>query len=264
MLQHQTSLDFDTSRAQASETPSLLIGCAGWSVSSGDKEVFPAQGSHLERYAAVFPAVEINSSFYRPHRPATYARWRDSVPPAFRFSVKLPRSITHQKRLRDADEELLVFLDESGNLGDKLGCLLVQLPPSLEFDEAIARTFLERLRTLAPPGTVDVACEPRHPTWFTESVASLLSDLRIARVRADPVVVPDAPHQRYEDLSYIRLHGSPVMYRSTYSEPVLESVARELAAIRDRGARAWCVFDNTADGAAIGNAVSVLTRIAAL
>ena len=71
------------------------IGCAGWSIHKDAAAAFPVEGSHLERYARVFPAVEINSSFYRPHKPETYARWADSVPDGFRFAVKVPRAITH-------------------------------------------------------------------------------------------------------------------------------------------------------------------------
>ena len=92
----------------------IHIGCAGWSLPRAAHAHFPPQGSHLERYAAVLSAVEINSSFYRPHRPETYARWRASVPPAFRFSVKEPRRITNELRLRDADEPLARLLGEAG------------------------------------------------------------------------------------------------------------------------------------------------------
>src|SRR5918995_5885915 len=104
-------------------------------------------GSHLERYAAVFNAVEINTSFYRPHRTATYQRWAASVPEDFRFAVKVPKTITHERRLKDADELLDRFLSEVGGLGPKLGPLLLQMPPSLSFQSGIADTFLSGLRS---------------------------------------------------------------------------------------------------------------------
>src|SRR5881397_2217283 len=110
-----------------------LVGCAGWGLHKDVASRFPPDGSQLERYAAVFPAVEINSSFYRPHQPQTYARWAASVPEAFRFSVKLPRTITHDAKLRGIDELLDRFAREAGELGPKLGCVLVQLPPSGAF-----------------------------------------------------------------------------------------------------------------------------------
>ncbi|MFY0574630.1 DUF72 domain-containing protein [Cystobacter fuscus] len=128
------------------EGPTCLIGCAGWSLARAVAGFFPAGGSHLERYAQVLPAVELNSSFYRPHRPATYARWRDSVPATFRFSVKVPKVITHERRLCDVEEPLARFLEEVGHLDEKLGCLLVQLPPSLRFEPAVAGAFFEVLR----------------------------------------------------------------------------------------------------------------------
>ncbi|HEY9423039.1 MAG TPA: DUF72 domain-containing protein, partial [Thermoanaerobaculia bacterium] len=84
--------------------PRILVGCAGWSLPRAEQAEFPETGSHLERYASRFGAVEINSSFHRPHRPATYARWSASVPASFRFSVKVPKTITHGLRLRDAGE----------------------------------------------------------------------------------------------------------------------------------------------------------------
>jgi uncharacterized protein YecE (DUF72 family) len=89
--------------------PTLRIGCAGWSLRAEQAALAPSDGSHLERYARVFDAVEINSSFYRPHRPQTYARWAESVPADFRFAVKMPKAISHGKRLRDCLGELDAF-----------------------------------------------------------------------------------------------------------------------------------------------------------
>ncbi|QSQ24627.1 DUF72 domain-containing protein [Pyxidicoccus parkwayensis] len=233
-----------------------LIGCAGWSLSSAVSGYFPSEGTHLERYARVFPAVELNSSFYRPHKPATYARWRDSVPEAFRFSVKVPKAITHELRLRDATELLGRFMGEVGPLDAKLGCLLVQLPPSLQLDVEVARVFFSELRERT---RVDVVCEPRHRTWFTHEARELLEDFDIAYVKADPpgvrgAQVPDAR------VVYYRLHGSPKMYFSAYSEPYLDALAERIAEHERAGRRVWCIFDNTAEGAAIPNALSLLHR----
>ena len=88
------------------------------------RERFPPGPSLLHRYAAAFPAVEINSSFHRPHRPATYARWASSVPDRFRFSVKLPRAVTHEARLAGTAALVERFLGEVRSLGDRLGVLL--------------------------------------------------------------------------------------------------------------------------------------------
>ena len=88
----------------------IRIGTAGWTVPKAVAEKFPGEGGHLARYAGRFDAVEINSSFYRPHRPATYARWAASVPHGFRFAMKIPREITHTRRLADAMDPLDRFL----------------------------------------------------------------------------------------------------------------------------------------------------------
>src|SRR5438105_5270868 len=124
----------------------LGVGCAGWSIPKQHTHCFPAHGTHLERYARRFPAVEINSSFYRPHRPATYARWAASVPPDFRFAVKVPREITHERRLVETADVLERFLGEVQELGDRLGPVLVQLPPRLVCKAAVARQFFTACR----------------------------------------------------------------------------------------------------------------------
>lgn len=193
-------------------TPSLFVGCAGWSIPKPAQPDFPAGGSHLERYAQRLPAVEINSSFYRPHRPATYARWAESVPADFRFAVKVPKTITHEAKLVATEGVLERFLAEVGGLGAKLGVLLVQLPPSLRFDAVVAGGFFDLLRECR---TGACACEPRHPSWFAPEADALLRRRQIARVAADPASVPAAALPGgWEGLAYYRLHGSPKIYYS--------------------------------------------------
>lgn len=238
-------------------SPRLFIGCAGWSVPSALQQCFPAEGSHLERYATVLPAVEINTSFYRPHRPATYARWRDNVPASFRFAVKIPKAITHERRLQEIDETLAVFINEVNHLGDKLGCLLVQLPPSLRYDRGIAQQFFTRMRNLS---RVSVACEARHATWFSREACDMLREFDITQVRADPEVAPLPASSAHGDLIYLRLHGSPRMYHSSYDEAFLDRLAEEIRDCLRSGKKVWCVFDNTASGAAQPNALSLLGR----
>ncbi|MGE0224672.1 MAG: DUF72 domain-containing protein [Acetobacteraceae bacterium] len=231
----------------------LWIGTAGWSVPAAQAGHFPQQGSHLARYGQVFPAVEINSSFYRPHRPATYARWADTVPPGFRFAVKLPKRITHEARLEGAEDILARFLEETARLDRKRGPLLVQLPPSLAFDATICGAFFEMLR-----GRCDgpVACEPRHPSWFRDDVDLLLGRFRVARVAADPAVVPRAAEPGgWTELRYYRLHGSPRIYYSAYAP---EHLARLRHHLFGETGEVWCIFDNTAEGAAMHDALAVL------
>lgn len=235
----------------------VCVGTAGWSIHSRHAPQFPGDGSHLERYAARLNCVEINSSFYKPHRIQTYERWAASVPQHFRFSVKLPKLITHQTRLTDAEAPLERFLGEAGGLGDKLAVLLVQLPPSLAFDRNTAETFFHLLRTKTSAG---IALEPRHASWFAKDTESVLVDHRISRVAADP------PRHEGGDrpgglpgLRYYRFHGSPKIYYSDYESAKLREIAARL--VETAGAETWCIFDNTAASHALGNAASVADMV---
>jgi uncharacterized protein YecE (DUF72 family) len=230
----------------------VRIGTAAWAIPRDVRERFDADGSRLERYARRFPCVEINSSFYRPHRPSTYARWAASVPGDFRFALKVPKEITHTRRFVDAVEPLERFLAESAELGHKRGVLLVQLPPSFAYDAALVDGFFAAFRARYD-GLL--ACEPRHPTWFTADADDALRRIRVARVAADPAVVPDAAVPGgWDGFVYHRLHGSPRTYYSAYDEAALRSVAERLRAAT---APAWCIFDNTALDAATANALDL-------
>ena len=218
----------------------------------------PRRGSHLARYGRRFPAVEINSSFYRPHRPSTYARWASETPEDFAFALKVPKAITHQRRLVDADEPIDRFLAESDPLGPKRGPVLVQLPPSLPFDASTAAGFFDAFRLRYEGG---LACEPRHASWFTAEAERLLASRRVARVAADPAVVPEAAEPGgWDGLVYYRLHGSPKIYYSPYPAEALDALASKLAGAAV-AAPVWCIFDNTALGAATEDALTVLDRL---
>lgn len=228
-----------------------FIGCAGWSVASGRPE-FSEGASVLERYATRFNAVEINSSFHRAHRPATYAKWAASTPPGFRFSVKVPKAVTHTAKLRDCAAPLAEFVEQVSHLGDRLGPLLVQLPPSLNFDPDLAADFLGTLRTLTP---APIACEARHASWFTPEADALLTAHRVSQVAADPAPVPQAARPGgWRGLAYYRWHGSPRRYYSAYSEETLKALAQEISALTGD---VWVIFDNTAGGEAVGNGMGL-------
>lgn len=238
----------------------IRIGTAGWTIPTAQAAAFPGAGSHLARYARRFSAVEINSSFYRAHRPATYARWAASVPAGFRFAVKLPREITHRRKLVAADARLDQFLGEVAALGDRLGPILVQLPPGLAFDPAIAVPFLEGLRARFAGSIV---CEPRHPSWFGDDIDALLARLHLERVAADPAPVPRAAFPGgWRGMSYYRLHGSPRMYYSPYAPAQIDAIAARLRADAAAGRECWCIFDNTARYAATADALSLIARVA--
>jgi uncharacterized protein YecE (DUF72 family) len=233
----------------------LRIGTAGWSIPLREAEGFPAEGSALERYAARFSCAEINSSFHRSHRPATWERWGASAPEDFLFSAKLSKEITHKRKLSDCGDLLEAAIAEMRMLGPKLHVILVQLPPSLAFDRALAEAFFTALR-IHWPGRL--ACEPRHASWFEGDANGLLIGFEAARVAADPARVPEAGVPGgWSGFSYWRLHGSPVPYRSSYDDGRIESYARAIAAEREEGRDAWAIFDNTASGAATGDALKL-------
>jgi uncharacterized protein YecE (DUF72 family) len=232
----------------------LRIGTAGWTIPRLSVSSFPTEGSHLERYARALNCVEVNSTFYRPPQTKTLLRWAASVPAGFRLSLKAPKAITHEAKLNCEPELLQDFFASATLLGEKLGPILIQLPPSLAFDTRLAETFFTMLRDLHPG---PIACEPRHASWFTPAVATILSDFQIARVAADPARVPEAAHPGgWPGLVYYRLHGSPRAYYSSYSVEFLHTLARSLT-----GPNTWVVFDNTALGAAAQNALTLADLI---
>lgn len=238
--------------------PTCRIATAGWSIPLQSAAAFPSIGSGLERYASRFRGVEINTTFYRSLRASTYARWAEATPAHFRFAVKLPKAITHQARLVDIGEPLTAFAEEVSALGAKLGPLLVQLPPSLPFEATVHDAFFITLRKV---WTGDIALEPRHPSWFEAGPEALLITHHVSRVAADPPPHPAARRPAgWPGLAYWRLHGSPRVYYSPYEAPWLAALADQI----DSGDahETWCVFDNTASGAALANALTLQERTA--
>jgi len=236
----------------------IFVGCAGWSLGREHWPAFSVEGSQLQRYASRLNCVEINSSFYRPHRRQTYERWADGVPEAFRFSVKMPKHITHELRLAGCEAALDKFLAECGGLGERLGCLLVQLPPSLAFDATIAEAFFKILRQrFCGP----VVLEPRHESWVIAE--RMLMTWQIAQTTVDPSRISnDAAPSGWAGTRYWRLHGSPRIYHSAYDSTYLLDLAQALQSAAAAGAATWCIFDNTASGAALGSALTLATLTA--
>ena len=239
------------------ERTRIRIGLAGWSNPPAKRlERHPGQ-THLSFYAAHFSCVEINSSFYRTHQSATYARWRDETPAAFRFTVKMPRSITHESHLKHCATEVERFYEGIIALQPKLAAVLVQLPPSLEFSRRTVRTFFNSLPRLR--GT-KVVCEPRHVSWFTSAAESTLREAGVSRVAADPArcAGADVPGG-VRRFAYFRWHGSPRLYYSKYSEAQLAIFAATVR--KAKTAETWCVFDNTARYAAWDDALQFVAAL---
>jgi uncharacterized protein YecE (DUF72 family) len=238
----------------------LFVGTAGWSVPKHHQALFPlpaadAKLSHLERYASRLHCVEVNSTFYRPPRRTTCERWAAMTPANFFFAVKAPKAITHTAKLVNTGNALLEFFESVRGLGDKLGPVLVQLPPKLPFDEGVAQEFFTTLRGLHSGA---VALEPRHPSWFSLPVDQFLRGFEVARVAADPPKGSELAAQPggWSELSYWRLHGTPRTYFSNYDERWLQLFAKRHHLLETDSSlkETWVIFDNTALGHATANA----------
>lgn len=237
----------------------IWVGMAGWSNPPAKAAERESAQTHLGYYAAHFSCVEINSSFYRPHQGATYARWRDETPANFRFSVKMPRGITHESHLKRCASEAARFYQEIQHLQPKLAAVLVQLPPSLEFDRRSVGTFFRSAPHLRG---IRMVCEPRHSSWFTGAAESALRDLGVSRAAADPARCPGAQIPGgARRLAYFRWHGSPRLYYSKYSQQ--QRAAFAAAVIEAKAAKTWCIFDNTARHAAWDDALQFIELLRA-
>lgn len=234
----------------------LWLGTAGWSVPSSCRARIGGEGSHLERYGRALNAVEIDTSFYRPHRRTTYERWARATPDGFRFTVKVPQVITHAAEAQPADID--GFMQETAGLGSKLAIFLVQFPPSKTYDEDAARRLFDALQAST---SVPLVCEPRHRSWFTDEVDRWLAERRISRVAADPARTEGADEPGgWRGLQYLRLHGSPRIYYSAYEAGFLSKLGERLAAMLATS-DVWCIFDNTALGAAMENVLDLQVQL---
>jgi len=232
----------------------LRVGTAGWTVPRGQAKIFGLTGSHLQRYATALNCVEVNSSFYRPHALKTWERWAAAVPEGFKFAVKAPKAVTHEAKLFDCGGALVDFFGQVLGLRDKLGPVLFQLPPKGVFMESAVREFLTTLRELY--GGL-VALEPRHVSWFGSEANRLLREYGVARVAADPPQGSPLAARPDGDVGwrYFRWHGSPRIYWSAYEDERLKGLAAEIENY-GRG-ESWVIFDNTAAGFAMENALSL-------
>lgn len=202
--------------------PRILVGTSGFSYPAWRGAFYPddcAPSEMLRFYAGIFPTVEINNSFYRLPTPAILATWRRQTQPAFRFALKAPQRITHQLRLRDAEEITTRFVTLAATLGDQCGPLLFQLPPHLRADTARLADFLATL----PPRT-EVAFEFRHASWHADETYELLARHRAALCIADAEGLT-TPFVATAPFGYLRLR------RDDYSDADLADWARRVREI---------------------------------
>ena len=161
------------------------------------------------------------------------------------------QGITHELRLQHCETALDEFLEQCLHLGEKLGCLLIQLPPSLRYEPSVALDFFSALRQRFAGAVV---LEPRHASWL--EAQALLVDLQIGRVTADPAVLDAGAG--WQGVQYWRLHGSPRIYHSAYGPERLQTFALQLSHSVAAGIPTWCIFDNTASGHAVADALYLL------
>jgi len=226
------------------------IGTSGWDYRHWRGNFYPQDRPRtkwLDYYSRIFDTVEVNATFYHRIRRSTYLKWRVSTPEGFLWAVKASRLITHIHRLKGVEEPLKIFFDDVSALGEKLGPLLFQLPPALEFDGATLRSFLDLL-----PSGGRYAVEARHPSWADETVLSLLRERNIAWCIADTAGRFPYLEAVTADYVYIRLHGSRKLYASEYTETELMSWAQR---IRSWDRDAYVYFDNYFMGYAPKNAL---------
>jgi len=221
----------------------IRIGISGWRYGPWRKDFYPKglrQDDELAFASRAVNSIEINGSFYALQTPQRYCHWRDETPEGFIFSVKAPRYITHVRRLKDIEQPLANFF-ASGPLllGDKLGPVLWQFPPSMQFDEARFARFLEqlppdraaaracaghcgeRLRDNGGNAPLRHAVEIRHPSFLCEDFVELLRKHKVALVVADSAGKWPYIEDVTADFVYMRLHGDVELYSSGYTARAL-------------------------------------------
>jgi uncharacterized protein YecE (DUF72 family) len=207
--------------------------------------------SRLTYYASLHTSVEINSSFYKTPKPATVAKWQESVPLHFTFTFKLPKTVTHAKGLQFSAQDLDAFTAAIAQAGDKKGCLLVQLPPSAKSDlQESLEGILETLNADAKGWHITV--EFRDPTWYNSTVYRMLRHFNAGMVEQD---MPRSATPRVrvaEDFHYLRFHGPEGTYRGSYADEFLAGQAKRIAAWLKEGREVYAYFNNTL-GNALGN-----------
>ncbi len=230
-----------------------FLGTCGWEYPEWSGRVYPKGGpaDHLRYYASLFPVVEVDMTFYRRPSPRQVASWVARTPGRFRFTAKLPRTITHELRLERTDEELARFREAIHPLADsgRLACLLAQLPPSLPFVEGTVRRFYEAL-----PADLPCAVEFREPSWLGEESIRLLREFSLAYVVVDEPLLPirlevTAP------FAYVRWHGRgrEVWYDYRYSAAELDAWVPRVRELESRSRTVYGFFNNHFRGDAVAN-----------
>jgi uncharacterized protein YecE (DUF72 family) len=227
------------------------IGTSGFDYPHWRLRFYPRElrpGERLAFYARTFDTVELDVTFYRMPTASALRSWRDSVPAGFTFAVKASRFLTHIRRLRDPREPVEYLMERASLLDDRLGPILLQLPPDMTIELDRLAATLESF-----PASVRVAVEPRHPSWFTDDLRQLLTSHRAALCLADRGGLR-TPLWQTADWSYVRLHEGRATPRPCYGRDALRSWADRIERLRPPDGDAYVYFNNDARACAIANA----------
>jgi uncharacterized protein YecE (DUF72 family) len=238
----------------------VLIGTSGWQYRDWRGVLYPdrmPQRLWLEEYARRFTTVENNNTFYRLPPQETFADWRARTPRGFTMAVKASRYLTHMKRLRDPEEPVHRLLTRAAGLGDRLGPMLLQLPPDLRADPAALDACLGCF-----PAGVRVAVEPRHDSWWIGEVREVLEHRGAALCWADRGSSPVTPPWRTADWGYVRFHAGRARPWPRYGRQALASWARRITETWPATAQVYAYFNNDPGGAAVRDAAAFAVLMA--
>ncbi|RMF86734.1 MAG: DUF72 domain-containing protein [Nitrospinota bacterium] len=240
-------------------TGQYYLGTSGWVYAHWKGRFYPEtlpQKEYLRYYSQAFRTTEINASFYHLPRPQTFTRWAEQVPEGFRFAVKASRLITHVRRLHNVEEPWDRFLHHACHLGSKLGPVLLQFPPGFKQDLSRLESLFQQtmhLRGACELSSLQLVCEFRHTSWFTEPVYTLLKTYGVA------LCIADSPRYPREEVitapfTYFRYHGREQLFASSYSDQELEREAAKIRRYLQEGLTVYIYFNNDAQGYALANA----------
>jgi uncharacterized protein YecE (DUF72 family) len=233
------------------------IGTSGWNYKHWRGLFYPTDvpiKHWLKFYALHFDSAEVNYSFYRLPKAATYKKWISEVPDDFVFTLKCSRLISHAKRLGNLGDLWENFLNNAMALEENLGPILFQLPEKFECDEERLKEFLPYARSISEPAAkIRMTIEFRHQSWLRKSIFKLLEKHNVALCIADSAQFPRSD-ELTADFSYMRFHGPKRLFASSYSHRQLAEEAARIDSLHAQGIDVYAYFNNDGFGYAVENA----------